>query len=105
LDGADRAAALADLGVGWVLVYPDDPDAPDVDLDGLDLVVDGGDLQLWRVPGAVADRDGVSAWVVILVVGVDVAVLLFWIFACVSALWRRSPDSLPAFRTDRDEWA
>jgi hypothetical protein len=50
-------ADLAPLGVGWVVLYPDDPDAPLVDTSGLEQVLDGEHVALFRVPGAVV-RDG-----------------------------------------------
>ncbi|MET0763598.1 MAG: hypothetical protein ABWY29_01945, partial [Blastococcus sp.] len=50
---ADDAAALADLGVGWVLVERGTPGRPIPDeVQALPLVVDGADLDLYRVPGA-----------------------------------------------------
>ena len=53
LDGADPAA-LADLGVAWVLVErsPGPLGESQRTLDGLDLVFSDDDLALYRVPGA-----------------------------------------------------
>ena len=53
--GASPAADLADLGVGWLLVYLDDPDAASVDVTGLELVHEDADLRLYAVPGARPD--------------------------------------------------
>jgi hypothetical protein len=50
---ADDPAALADLGVGWVLVERGTPGRPvPGEVQALPLVVDGADLDLYRVPGA-----------------------------------------------------
>ncbi|MCW2758716.1 MAG: hypothetical protein JWO46_2462 [Nocardioidaceae bacterium] len=86
LDAADPASALARAGVRWVLVYTDDPDTPYLRLDGLDVVHDGADLRLLRVPGAVAEPDRASSGVrlLVVVVVVDLAVALL---ALLSALW------------------
>ena len=49
---ADRLAAL---GVGWLLVYRDQPGADTVDTTGATPVVDGPEIALYRVPGV--DQD------------------------------------------------
>jgi hypothetical protein len=49
------AQPLAELGVGWVLVYRDQPGAADLDTTGLTTVVEGPDVALYEVPG-VDDR-------------------------------------------------
>lgn len=54
LDAGGAARDLGDLGVGWVLVYPDDPDAATLDVSGLDQRYADEVLVLYRVPGAVA---------------------------------------------------
>lgn len=46
------APALAAEGVGWALVYRDDPATPDLDLAGLEEIYVDDDLLLFRVPGA-----------------------------------------------------
>jgi hypothetical protein len=49
---ADDPAALADLGVGWVLVERGTPGRPvPAGVQALPHVVDGADLDLYRVPG------------------------------------------------------
>ncbi len=45
------AQSLAKLGVGWVLVYRDQPGATDLDTSGLTPTVEGADVALYRVPG------------------------------------------------------
>lgn len=50
-------ADLAALGVAWVVVYADDPDAAQVDTTGLEQVLDGRSVRLYRVPDAVAPED------------------------------------------------
>jgi hypothetical protein len=46
--------ALAGEGVGWALVYRDDPQAGELELTGLEEVYADGDLALYRVPGVAA---------------------------------------------------
>ena len=45
---------LGDLGIGWVVVYVDDPDAGSIDVDGLEQRYSDDRLSLYRVPGALA---------------------------------------------------
>jgi hypothetical protein len=45
------AEPLAELGVGWVLVYRDQPGATELDTSGLTPTVEGADVALYRVPG------------------------------------------------------
>lgn len=52
------AEVLPGLGVGWVLVYLDDPDVDRLDLAGLTEEHAGRDLALYSVPGPVADPAG-----------------------------------------------
>lgn len=52
LDGG-AARDLGPLGIGWVLVYPDDPDASSVDVDGLVPAYEDAVLSLYAVPDAV----------------------------------------------------
>ncbi len=69
LDQAPPAEALAPLGVGWVLVYLDDPDADDLDLTGLTEEYAGPDVALYSVPDARPEQNvGGSAdrWLVVL---------------------------------------
>jgi hypothetical protein len=53
LDDGGPARDLGDLGVGWVIVYPDDPDAGSVDVSGLEQRYADEVLVLYRVPGVV----------------------------------------------------
>lgn len=60
--GDGSPADLAPLGVAWVVLYVDDPDAALVDTMGLDQVLDGEHVRLYRVPGAdVGDDPGPGA--------------------------------------------
>jgi hypothetical protein len=52
LDAGPPAQALPPLGVTWVILYADDREAQLVDTTGLDRVVDGDYVELYRVPGA-----------------------------------------------------
>lgn len=45
------APALDEAGVSWALVYRDDPEAPALDLTGLEEVYADADMALYRVPG------------------------------------------------------
>jgi hypothetical protein len=58
LDAARPADVLGPLGVTWVVVYPDDPEAGSLDLSGLEPVVRGGAVELYRVPGEVSPSAG-----------------------------------------------
>lgn len=76
---------LGALGVGWVLVYRDQPDAPELDLSGLDRVESGRAVALYRVPGPVATVDpSHSAAAVASVGAVDVA---WGLVGLVALLW------------------
>jgi hypothetical protein len=54
LDAGPPARTLPPLGVTWVVLYADDREAQLVDTTGLDRVVDGDYVELYRVPGAAA---------------------------------------------------
>ena len=69
-------ADLASLGVEWVVLYPDDPDAALVDTDGLEQVVDGEHVELYRVPGSVALDDADSGARALAVWGAHLVALL-----------------------------
>jgi hypothetical protein len=53
LDGDGTARDLGALGIGWVVVYPDDPDAASVDVTGLVPRYQDNVLALYEVPDAV----------------------------------------------------
>ena len=52
LAGGAPAEALPGFGVGWVVVYPDDPAAGDLDLTGLRQVYASPEIRLYAVPGS-----------------------------------------------------
>ncbi len=93
--GEDRAAAavgaaladeevvpaLADLQVGWVLVYRDQPGAGDVDLAGSELVVDGQDVGLYRVPGVDTGAPGPGDVATVITIAADILWGLAWLGA------------------------
>lgn len=54
LETGSPAQALPGLGVTWVVLYADDPDAGSVDTAGLQPVLEGEHVDLYRVPDAVA---------------------------------------------------
>lgn len=77
------AADLAELGVGWVLVYLDQPGAGDLDLAGAERVVDGPDVALYRLPDVeTRSREAHAGWVV----GLDVLWGLAWLTGLAGAL-------------------
>jgi hypothetical protein len=81
--GAPVAEDLVELGVGWVLVYLDQPGAGDLDLTGAERVVDGPDVALYRLPGVDAGADHApTGWVV----GLDVLWGLAWLGGLAGAL-------------------
>lgn len=61
LQAGPPAQVLPDLGVGWVLIWRDDPDAEALDLTGLDPVVIGDDVALYRVPGRLVPASTVGS--------------------------------------------
>lgn len=67
---------LAEQGVGWVLVYRDQPGAGDLALSGLRLVVRGPDVALYRVDTPVQRPAVASTASLVLVVTVDLALLV-----------------------------
>jgi hypothetical protein len=56
LEGGPPAEVLGPLGVAWMVVYPDDREAGQLDLSGLAPVVEGEYAALYRVPGATVAR-------------------------------------------------
>ena len=75
LESAERplGEALEGVGVGWVLVYRDQPGAAELDPTDLTLVVDGPDVQLYRVAHVDSDRARAGDLRVLTVVAVDAA--------------------------------
>jgi len=80
---AALARALAEQGIGWVVREADTPGPPIPELAGLQPVLLGGAIELYRVPGpvaAAAEQRGRRWWVVLLdlltaaVVGVAIVV-------------------------------
>ncbi|WP_346618803.1 hypothetical protein [Blastococcus montanus] len=91
----DDPAALADLGIGWVLVERGTPGRPVPEgVAALPLIVDGADLRLYRVPGA---RPGPSpsAVRVVAVVGAHAVALGVGVGA---VLWITTSGSTVALR-------
>jgi hypothetical protein len=68
------AAATAN-GIGWVVVYRDDPSAGDLDLSDLDPIYSDAELALYRVPGPAAPDNRVSWWRRATIVGGDLLTL------------------------------
>ena len=101
LRAPDVAVALGRLGIGWALVYTDDPGTPGLRLGGLERVVDGSHLRLYRVPGAVTVAAPAPTWRQVLVVGTDLLVLGFWLLCSAAALRRPVADSLRRLRARR----
>ncbi|MDR7254566.1 hypothetical protein J2X46_003559 [Nocardioides sp. BE266] len=54
LEEGPPAQTLPDLGVTWVVVYPDDREAAQLDLAGLEPVLSEQYVEVYRVPGAEA---------------------------------------------------
>lgn len=57
LEEGAPAEVLPELGVTWVVLYPDDREAAQVDTTGLDLAMGSPSVELYRVPGATAAED------------------------------------------------
>jgi hypothetical protein len=87
-------AGLRAAGIGWVLVYRDQPGADGLPTAGLRLVVDSPEVRLYRVPGdpAAAPGDAAPQWVVATTAGVDILLLLGLLVAAGVLVWglRRS---------------
>ena len=92
--GDDAAARLAALGVGWTLVYTDDPLASSLLLPGLDRVAGGPRVPAYRVPGPIRPPEPVSVWSRAAVIGLDLLVLALWVGTCVLAFRRRFAGSV-----------
>ena len=61
LDVGTPAKTLPPLGVTWVVLYADDPQASQVDTTGLQLVIEGEYVDLYLVPGATTNTAGSGA--------------------------------------------
>jgi hypothetical protein len=95
LDAALRtgppAEVLPSYGVGWVVVYADDPAAGEVDVTGLRRVLTAPELTLYAVPDAVA-APAPAAWRRDTVVGADALALLVVLVALVMLLQSAQPS-------------
>jgi hypothetical protein len=87
LAAPDPAIGLADAGVRWVVLYRKDPDTPTLNLDGLQVVHDGREVALLRVPGEGGPPSLSPSWQRALVVAVDTTLLLCWL-GCLVAVFR-----------------
>jgi hypothetical protein len=89
LDRGRAADVLGPLGVGWVVVYADDPAAGQVDVSGLHQVFTTPELTLYAVPGAAAAPQ-TATWRRVTVVAADIlALLVVLATAVVAALEQR----------------
>ena len=79
------AVALRQQHVSWAVVYPDDPQAGQLSFAGLEPVVVGGEVELYRVPGA-SPPPPVASWRRVLVAGTDLAVALALVVAAAVAV-------------------
>lgn len=82
-DPGKEGRELADRGIGWVLVYRDQPGAASLGLSGMEPVLSGAEVSLYQLPGPVARRGSAhsraSLWTV-------AAVDLAWLVAGAAAL-------------------
>lgn len=62
LEAGPPARTLPALGVSWVVVYPDDREAAQLDLTGLEPVRLGDHVELYAVPGAVLPEASDARW-------------------------------------------
>ena len=79
------ADVLPAYGVGWVVVYADDPAAGEVDVTGLRRVLATPQLTLYAVPGAVAAPEP-ATWRRLTVVTTDLLVLLLLVLVAGAVL-------------------
>lgn len=89
LEGGGAARELGALGIGWVLVYPDDPDAASVDADGLVPTYADSAVTLYEVPGSVAPAGPTVAARAMLAAAYALVVALL-----AAALWGRFRELL-----------
>lgn len=80
LAGGTPSHVLPGFGIGWVVVYADDPAAHDLDLTGLRRVSAAHDVALYAVPNASAVASP-AAWRRDAVVAADLFALLAWVTA------------------------
>lgn len=78
LERGRPADVLAPLGVGWVLLYPDDPLADQVDVSGMSLVVAEPTMRLYAVPDP-RERSAVSRGRAVTVMGAHLLALAVWL--------------------------
>ncbi len=86
------AEVLRPLGVTWVVVYPDDPAAQELDLIGLEPVHLGQDVQLYRVPGVAEQPPASLARRVAVIGGWSVAVIALLVGLVAATRRRRLED-------------
>ncbi|KAA1378741.1 hypothetical protein [Aeromicrobium fastidiosum] len=99
LDASDREA-LRDTGVGWVLVYADDPVAGELDLAGLTPVAGRADVVLYSLGDAAKVPGPGVAKVVVMASGFALAALLVLGSAVAVAVPRRRRDRTGADPSD-----
>jgi hypothetical protein len=83
------AEAVGTNGIGWVVIYRDDPAAADLGLGDLEQVYADADLALYRVPRPDAVHHGISSWRRATVVGGDLVAVTVVLGAAVVRLRRR----------------
>jgi hypothetical protein len=84
--GGAVAGPLERLGVGWVLVYRDQPGADLADLTGAEQVVDGPDVALYRLPDVGTGPEGPGDAARVTVVALDGLWGLAWLGGLAGAL-------------------
>jgi hypothetical protein len=87
---AGEGARTRPLGVGWVVLYRDDPAADTVDVAGLEQRYVGPDLALYAVPGVTPGSDDAGAGAVAVVVADLLAALLVLVAAVLRVGRRRT---------------
>ena len=87
------AEAVGTNGIGWVVIYRDDPAAADLDLRDLDQAYSDAELALYRVRRPDAVDHGLSSWRRATVVGGDLVAVTVVLGAAMVRLRRsfRSP--------------
>ncbi len=90
LAGGTPSQVLPRFGIGWVVVYADDPLAQDLDLSGLRRVTSSPDVSLYAVPGAAAVATP-EPWRRDVVVAADLVALLVVVGAAGVGLAGRRP--------------
>lgn len=93
LERGRPAEVLPAEGIGWVLVWSDDPAADELDLSGLEPVVSADEVLLLRVPGTLAAVDEPSRTARWIILAADLLAALLVVAAALTRVASRNRKS------------